>query len=64
MLIPLCLKINHYASYLEPNSRSMHKPAGGLSDGASLQNYKVSIYKGAIVFSEHNSRNLFSVQTI
>jgi len=40
-------------SYLEPNRDSMQKPIGGLSATLLSELYKGTIYKGAIVFSEH-----------
>jgi hypothetical protein len=42
------------SSYLELNSHSLQKPVGGLSAELLFGLYIVSLYKGAIVFSEHN----------
>jgi len=41
------------SSYLEPNSGSLQKPVEGLFTALLLGLYIVSIYKRAIVFSEH-----------
>jgi len=42
-------------AYLEPNSGSLQKPVEGLSTALLLGLYIVPLYKGAIVFPEHNS---------
>jgi myo-inositol-1-phosphate synthase len=50
------------AAYLEPNNSSMLKPVGGLSSALLSELYIVSIYRGAIVYREHNSSRQFQPQ--
>jgi hypothetical protein len=42
-------------AYLDPNSGSLQKPI----EGGLPELYAVSLYKGAIVFSEHNRTSPF-----
>jgi hypothetical protein len=51
----LCPPHRDSPAYLEPNSQSLQKPVEGVCPTALLLGlYIVPLYKGAIVFSEHN----------